>query len=96
MSDEDDIPSRANVPKLSAHPTLQQKNDEDDDAYPDAERIKSLLNSPAFQQDQPDIAKEHIAFLDNAIILAAPPDLLAIRKMLTRGLICKVQLLGTN
>jgi Virulence-associated protein E len=54
MSDEDDIPSRENVPKLSEH--------------------------PAWNPPPPDIAKEHIAFLDNAIVLAAPPDLFGSQK----------------
>jgi hypothetical protein len=89
---------RANVPKLSAHPALQQNyNDDDpvqpeqlgnlaqrpefqhksddDDLYPDVERIKKLMDNPRFQQEEPDIAKEHVTFLDNAIKLAAPPDL---------------------
>ena len=34
-----------------------------------------MYKHPAFQQEEPDIAKEHVTFLDNAIKLAAPPDL---------------------
>ena len=79
--DDDDIPSRANVPKLSAHPALRHNNDEDDrDLCPDEERIKKIVDNPASQQEEPDIAKEHIAFLDKAIILAAPPDLFGSQK----------------
>jgi hypothetical protein len=95
MSDEDDIPSRANVPKLSNHTANQRKNG-DDDLYPDVERIRKLVDPddadvrpeqisnlsqyPEFQREEPDIAKEHIAFLDNAINLAAPPDLFGNQK----------------
>jgi Virulence-associated protein E len=50
MSDEDDIPTRANVPKLANHPAYQQKSDDDDDAYPKPGEIKRLDENPAFQQ----------------------------------------------
>ena len=82
MADDDDAyPNPGEIKRLDERPAFQQKDDEDDkDSYPDAERIKKLLDSPAFQQKEPDIAKEHIAFLDNAIILAAPPDLFGNQK----------------
>src|ERR1700683_2690254 len=81
--DEDAYPKPGEIKRLDERPAFQQKDDEaddDDDAYPDVERIKKLMDSPAFQQKEPDIAKEHIAFLDNAIILAAPPDLFGNQK----------------
>jgi hypothetical protein len=37
MSDEDDIPSRANVPKLSEHPAYQQRAEPPDEFEEDAD-----------------------------------------------------------
>jgi hypothetical protein len=46
MSDEDDIPTRENVPDLKNHPAFRQNND--DDLYPDVERIKKLVDPDAY------------------------------------------------
>ena len=74
MADEDDLPVRPEqLSNLAQRPEFQHKSDAD--MYPDVERIKKLMDNPTFQNEEPDIAKEHIAFLDNAIKLAAPPDL---------------------
>lgn len=70
MSDEDDIPTRANVPKLSEHPALQRNlsNDPDDPLYPDAERIKDLLNrweKKTYPDEDNLKARENIRRLDD-------------------------------
>ena len=44
-------------------------------SIPSRGEVRRLDENPAFQRKAPDVAKEYIAFLDEAIILAAPPDL---------------------
>ena len=58
MSDEDDIPTRANVPKLSAHPANQYN---DDDPVT-ADQISNLSERPEFDPK----ARPHIHFLKDA------------------------------
>src|ERR1700722_3248871 len=55
-------------------------SDDFDDTPVQPEQLSNLAQRPEFQQEEPDIAKQHIAFLDNAIVLAAPPDLFGNQK----------------
>jgi hypothetical protein len=51
-----------------------------DDTPVKIEQISNLTDSSEFHKEPPDIAKQHVAFLDNAIALATPPDLFGSQK----------------